>query len=177
MSELSDRANVARAFQALKAKVDGAALPASAFAQLSAKLEVKERSHRRTWQMALGVAGIGLAAASVVLAVRPSALPGGFEVVRASADLRWYASIEEGLAVERGQVTLRLKDLASEISISEGSRLRREAEAIRVSAGSATFSVAPRHGQRPVRVLVSHGAIEVVGTLFTVVQDVEGGPR
>jgi transmembrane sensor len=57
-----------------------------------------------------------------------------------------------------------------------GSVLHREHDRVRVRSGSVTFSVEKRReGEAPVRVEVSHGTIEVVGTRFTIRQREEGG--
>jgi transmembrane sensor len=63
-----------------------------------------------------------------------------------------------------------------EVIASEGARLERSAERIKVLWGEVTFIVAKREaGEAPVRVEVSHGVIEVVGTRFTVRQRDDGG--
>jgi transmembrane sensor len=59
---------------------------------------------------------------------------------------------------------------------SEGSTLHRDHDRVRVLSGTVTFSVDKRHGgEAPVRVDVSHGTIEVVGTRFTIHQREDGG--
>lgn len=53
--------------------------------------------------------------------------------------------------------------------------IEREAGALRLRSGWATFDVAHTEPGAPVRVLVSAGAIEVLGTRFTVLEGDEGG--
>jgi transmembrane sensor len=69
-------------------------------------------------------------------------------------------------------------DLAQQIRFeSSGSfTLRREAEQIRLVEGEVTLDVQPRpSGVTPVRIRVSHGIIEVLGTRFTLIQRRDGG--
>ena len=59
---------------------------------------------------------------------------------------------------------------------TQGATLHRERDRLRVRAGSVTFSVEKRRsGESPVRVDVSHGTIEVVGTRFTIHQRADSG--
>jgi transmembrane sensor len=53
--------------------------------------------------------------------------------------------------------------------------IEREADALRLRSGWATFDVARAEPDAPVRVLVSAGAIEVLGTRFTVLEGDAGG--
>ncbi len=54
-----------------------------------------------------------------------------------------------------------------------GAHLRREADAVRVLAGAVRFEVAPQSKRLVIH--VSHGAIEVLGTVFEVEQDPQEG--
>lgn len=83
-------------------------------------------------------------------------------------------SMEGEEAVLRGRC--RLVSDAMSIETWDETRLHDSAAGVRVLRGTAMFSVqkvAP--GELPVRVEVSHGAIEVLGTRFTVQQDAGGG--
>jgi transmembrane sensor len=71
-----------------------------------------------------------------------------------------------------------LPDLPRGVTVvaAVGSRLHREHDRVRVLSGEVTFSVDKRHsGEAPVRIDVSHGTIEVVGTRFTIRQRELGG--
>jgi transmembrane sensor len=120
------------------------------------------------------VAGLG-AVVMIVAALRGPARLGELEVIRRSRDLE--ARVESGLIqVERGAVTL--ADPTSGITIEAGDQaaLRRDAGGVRVVRGRFDFVVAHRRtGAPPAIVFVSHGAIEVMGTAFTVVQGTAGG--
>ncbi len=72
----------------------------------------------------------------------------------------------------------RLEDRVGGISISAraGATLRRDANGLRVLGGEVLLDVRKRRpGEAPAVVLVSHGAIEVLGTQFTITQAAEGG--
>ena len=123
---------------------------------------------------AVAVAGLG-AAVMIVAGLRAPARLGELEVIRRSRDLE--VRVESGLIqVERGAVTL--ADPASGVTIEAGDHaaLRRDSGGVRVVRGRLDFVVAHRRtGAPPAIVYVSHGAIEVMGTAFTVVQGIAGG--
>jgi len=118
----------------------------------------------------------GLAAVILLVAgLRAPARLGELEVVRRSRDLR--ARVESGLIqVERGAVTLVDSTSGMTIEADEPAALRRESGGVRVVRGRLDFVVAHRRtGAPPATVFVSHGAIEVMGTAFTVLQGTAGG--
>lgn len=147
-----------------------------------AERRVLERATPRRWLPALTFA----AGAALVMAVvgsgvhrpapaveEPNATPrmlGAWTVE--GADCR--EAFEAGDAVLRGRC--RLLSATMSIETWDEARLHDGPHGVRVLHGAALFSVekvAP--GASPVRVEVSHGAIEVLGTRFTVEQAADGG--
>jgi transmembrane sensor len=164
MREPSERPTLEEGLAALEAKADAVRLPADSYARLLHKLEGGATSRRRRLMWALsGAAATAALVVAVSWSVRPQ-LVQGFELAGA-------ARVDESGALEVGEhgATLKVSELSTEIHARAGTRLRREGLGIRVMSGRADFVVQPRR-QEPVRVLVSGGVIEVVGTRFTVVQ-------
>lgn len=95
---------------------------------------------------------------------------GGFEVASRSR-----ARLEDDVVIAR-DVELRDPVLRARVTVFGEVKLRREPRGLRVLSGSARFEVdkEPRRAE-PMRVLVSGGEIEVLGTTFSVVQT--SGPR
>jgi transmembrane sensor len=130
---------------------------------------------------ARGLLFVGAAATLVILAAlavfelrAPSHL-GEFQVARESDDLR--AQVRGGLVeIERGAITLVDPATGATLETSGPVALRREPSGVRVVRGRTNVSVPKRApGASPVTILVSHGAIQVLGTAFTVVQGPSGG--
>jgi transmembrane sensor len=122
-----------------------------------------------------GAAAIAIALVVAVGALRQSPQLGQFQVLRESEDFRAHVR-SDLLEIERGSATL--IDPASGVTLETvGSvALRRESSGVRVVRGRANVTVQHRApGTSPAVVLVSHGAIEVLGTAFTVVQGSSGG--
>ncbi|MFY1831449.1 FecR domain-containing protein [Myxococcus fulvus] len=100
---------------------------------------------------------------------------GGLEVAHASADLV-VREDSTGVVIQGGEAVL--LDAARAITLrSQGPLVvRRESSGVRLVRGRAEFSVSHRQaGAPPAVVLVSGGAIEVMGTRFTVEERGEGG--
>lgn len=140
----------------------------------------REQTPRR-WTLAL--AGMGALAVLIFAttwtlrskAPRPGVTTlGGLALVNPSADLDAQLEANQTLAVNRGTVTLTDGEGVA-LSIKRPARIRREREGVRIVEGEVLASVDHVGPQRVVRVLVSHGAIEVHGTRFTIVQDSAGG--
>jgi transmembrane sensor len=93
---------------------------------------------------------------------------GGFA---ATKDAGFVAELGSGdvVTIKTGHGHLSDNDL--DLEVAAGARLRKEARGVRLMRGSAKV-VARHRGQReaPLQVLVSGGAIEVVGTRFSVVE-------
>jgi transmembrane sensor len=124
---------------------------------------------------------VAAAATLVIVAVlavfklsAPSQL-GEFQVARESEDLR--AQVRGGLVeIERGAATLVDPPTGVTLETSGPVALRREPSGVRVVRGRTNIAVQKRApGAAPVTILVSHGAIQVLGTAFTVVQGASGG--
>jgi len=178
MTRTSDRPLLTEAFRALAAKNNRSSLPHDSFRRLVDKIEGGQQTgRRRRWLLALGFAGATVASFGAVALWRtltPTRL-NGFELVTASHDLRWHALREATVEILRGDATLRLRDLGVDVTVSSRTRLQRESAGIRVMAGTATFSVQTRPRDLPMRVLVSSGTIEVIGTRFIVRQESASG--
>lgn len=158
-------------------------MPAGARRSVWARLERLEqtapdgRNAERGRRRAMMIAGVAAVAAlgAVVAVLRPVARLGDLDVASRSSDLS--AHVDAGLvAIERGAATL--VDPRSGLSIETVGpvSLRREAHGVRLVRGRIDVTAAHRpRSAAPATILVSHGAIEVMGTSFTVVQDRAGG--
>ena len=95
----------------------------------------------------------------------------------ASADaLQLGASEPSRVVVRSGSAVLVEPQWGGAVGVSAGTDLTREPSGLRLRAGTLRVHVRPRPNDAPpVRVLVSHGVIEVVGTTFTVRQGSRGG--
>jgi transmembrane sensor len=148
----------------------------SVWARLERTMASGRKAERGPWR-AMTIAGVtAVAAISIVVSVlRPAARLGDLDVARRSSDLA--AHVDAGLlAIERGTATL--VDRRSGLSIETVGpvSLRREAHGVRLVRGRIDVTAAHRPSAAgPATILVSHGAIEVMGTAFTVVQDRVGG--
>jgi hypothetical protein len=151
---------------------DKVALPADSYSQLVGRLE--KRRNRRT---ALRVTTLSLAVASLVLlallARRPGTI-GRFEIAARSEDFSWRLQ-ENTVHVTSGSARFALRSSRAQIGVRSGSRLRAEEAGVRVLGGSADFDVEPHGSAIALKVLVSHGTIEVTGTRFLVEQGDLGG--
>ncbi|QSQ15696.1 FecR domain-containing protein [Myxococcus landrumensis] len=155
-------------------------MPAGVKTRLGARLREARESKPAAWHRRLvfrGLAGAAVALALGVFFLRapsPRTL-GGLEVARASADL----SVREeaaGVEIQGGEAALR--DVARGITLENQGPLvvRGEPSGVRLVRGRAEFSVNRRQPGAPAAVvLVSGGAIEVMGTRFTVEERGTGG--
>ncbi|WP_240359632.1 FecR domain-containing protein [Pyxidicoccus trucidator] len=137
--------------------------------------EPKPARYRRPvgWMLAASAAALALA---VYFWSAPSARSlGGLEVAQATADLR-VREDAAGVEIQRGEAAL--VDDARGLALRNLGPLvvRREPSGVRLVRGRAEFSVERRKpGASPAVVLVSGGAIEVMGTRFTVEEREAGG--
>lgn len=153
-------------------------IPRDSYARLLHAVE--SRRMPRTWRytrLLVVTTGLSAIAGAVAVALLVSRSPRmcGFTSVAGSGD--WHGSCAAGgeIAVDRGEATLALEELGVRVAVVSGTRVLRAASGVRVLAGRAVFSVEPRPRRSPVRVLVSHGVIEVVGTRFAVEQSGDRG--
>ncbi|WP_338866408.1 FecR domain-containing protein [Myxococcus stipitatus] len=144
------------------------AVRARLWSRLKDTREPKTPWHRRpqVW----GLATAAVAVALVVFFMRTPAVRtlGGLEVARASADLT-VREEAEGVEIQGGEASL--VDTVRGITVENEGPLvvRREPSGVRLVRGRAEFSVNHREpGAAPAVVLVSGGAIEIMGTRFTV---------
>jgi transmembrane sensor len=148
----------------------------SVWARLERTMTGGRKGERGRWR-AMTLAGVtAVAAIGVVVAVmRPAARLGDLDVARRSSDLA--AHVDAGVvAIERGSATLVDRPSGLTIETVGPVSLRREAHGVRLVRGRIDVTAAHRPPAiAPATVLISHGAIEVMGTAFTVVQDRAGG--
>jgi transmembrane sensor len=98
---------------------------------------------------------------------------GGFAVARGAG---FVAELGAGEVVTIKTGRGRLSDDDLDLDVAAGTRVRKEAHGVRLLRGSARI-VARHRGQNetPLQVLVSGGAIEVVGTRFSVIEREDSG--
>jgi transmembrane sensor len=168
------------------------------WARLEATIDgAGERAGRRSWlavrasraatAVGAGRARVAAAAVAVVVLVavgitvapvvgrRPPAQLGELDVLQRSGDLA--ARVEGGLVqIERGSATLADRAHGLTIETVGPVALRRAPDGVRIVRGRIEVTVAHRpQDAPPATVFVSHGAIEVMGTAFTIVQDASAG--
>ncbi|MFT3837995.1 MAG: FecR domain-containing protein [Myxococcaceae bacterium] len=125
---------------------------------------------------------LGLATALLVFGVIAWRVfwPGASEVAGmtvANRSVGFEPVLADGvMSVTSGEATLLEKSLRLQVHVGKGARLKREAGGLRVVSGEASFVADKRlPTETPARVLVSGGAIEVIGTRFTVKQEGDSG--
>jgi transmembrane sensor len=163
-------------------------VPAEVDLRLRKRLQDVEQGtpQRRTrWVPIAATASLMIAAATVLVTVaspmvtkdhRLSSSIGGLEVLGPTNDLRSSVGANQVVDIEAGGCTL--VDAARGISLVVTSpvRIRKDADGVRVARGIVDVRVEKRRsGLEPVRVLVSDGSIEVMGTRFTVEQGEASG--
>jgi transmembrane sensor len=137
--------------------------------------ESKPAGHRRPawWMLAASAAALALA---VFFWSAPSARSlGGLELAQATPDLK-VREDAAGVEIQMGEAAL--VDAARGLTLRNLGPLvvHREPSGVRLVRGRAEFSVKRRKpGAPPAVVLVSGGAIEVMGTRFTVEEREAGG--
>lgn len=156
-------------------------LPRAAEDRIRARVDSGRSLRPWAWGMGLGTAlAVGVAVLIGYAASRsraPALPPVVEEFVMASPDsvvpqLRADGSI----AAEHGGFTAFDRRTRLEVTARQGAVLRHEADGLRMVAGTATLDVVKRApGEPAARVLVSAGAIEVLGTRFTIVQEPDRG--
>ncbi|MEK7705423.1 MAG: FecR domain-containing protein [Myxococcota bacterium] len=149
-------------------------LPSDSYPRLRERLASRRRHRPLVFALAASTAVMLLAVG--MWRARAPQIVCGFEVVaRATGTVACSAADRTAVEVRDATVTLRLRELATDIVAAPGTQLRRETAGIRLARGRATFAVGKRDPAAPLRVLVSHGVIEVVGTRFTVTQQRNAG--
>lgn len=176
---------------ALKQAQEGldAGMPEAANQRLRARLQGGPPRRRRLRLDRVGAAGSVVAALIIaVLLVRspaPMASLGGFAVAEPTADFtatttpqgdQMVGGAAPQVTIVSGSCTLRDQALGSTMRNSGSLSLRRLSNGVEVMAGTVELNV--EHGwprPQPFQVRVSHGEIEVLGTVFTVIQKENGG--
>lgn len=154
-------------------------MPPAVRARLWSRLK-DTREPKASWHRRPQVWGLATAAVAVALVVFFMRTPvvrmlGGLEVARASADLT-VREDAAGVEIQGGEASL--VDTSRGITVDNEGPLvvRREPSGVRLVRGRAEFSVNHREpGAAPAVVLVSGGAIEIMGTRFTVEEQGTGG--
>ena len=145
------------------------------WARIEQTLEHRQGRGRRARAYWLAGAAAAIAAGFVlVVALRPPRL-GEFQVAHESKDLT--AHVRSGVVeIERGSATLFEPRTGVTLETVGPVALRGEPSGVRVLRGQMKITVLHRTpSASPAIILVSHGAIEVMGTAFTVVQGPSGG--
>lgn len=171
----SRQVNLSAGFADLSERIDRVPLPSSSYSVLLARLDRKIAARNR--RAVAFVGAFALVAAFIVVfnrTRRPNELS-PFEVASASAEFSWRTAADGTVAVTRGNAELALDSAHTHVAVHAGSRLRAGLHDVRVLAGTLDFDVEPHGPGVALRVLVSHGAIEVTGTQFTVTQNDQGG--
>jgi len=136
------------------------------------------RTRRSVRAAGLSFAGVAAALAlgvAVVSLRAPAARLGELQVLRRTEDL--VARESAGLVeIERGTAVLSDPVNGTTMENAGPVALRREGGGVRIVRGRVDVTVAHRAaGAPPAIVFVSHGAIEVMGTAFTIVQGASSG--
>lgn len=165
--------------KALTAELGGVEMPPAVEARLRSRLGASIESRRMLWRYpAVAVASCAFGVLLAVLLLRPPAAPqtlGGMNVERASSGLQ-AVTVGDDVVVQKGDVTLRDARAGATIVFNRPGTLRHEARGLRVVSGRIELDVDKRAPDaEPMRVLVSHGEIEVHGTKFSVDQLPNGG--
>ncbi|MCP3064218.1 FecR domain-containing protein [Myxococcus sp. K38C18041901] len=155
-------------------------MPPAVRARVGARLRDAREPRPAAWHRRPVFWGLAVSAVAVALVVFFMGTPsvrsvGGLEIAHASADLV-VREDSEGVVIQGGDASL--LDASRGITLrNEGALVvRRESSGVRLVRGRAEFSVGHRpQGALPAVVLVSGGAIEVMGTRFTVEERGEGG--
>jgi len=96
----------------------------------------------------------------------------GFQVAGGEAQIDAHDQVR----CRSASCTLNAPDLATRLELKKETVMRRRERQIEIVRGEVICEVKPRPRKaRPVKVFVSHGAIEVLGTRFTVRQGANGG--
>ncbi len=169
------------AYRSLDTALQKETLSPDAVARLDQALEKAQGggNKRRLWVASAFVAAAACLVVAVILA-RPqperSTRVGGFALSERTPDLSVHTAEDGTVVIEGGGCTLHEPAEAITARVDGLARLKREPQGVRVVRGRVEFQVAKRPSKSsPARVLVSGGAIEILGTRFRVDQDDTGG--
>jgi transmembrane sensor len=95
---------------------------------------------------------------------------GGFALIEGRAEVE-----SRGVRCEAARCTLAASDLRATLTLSARAVMQRRGQDLALVAGAVTCVIEKRRASAPLRVHVSHGAVEVIGTIFALSQDSEGG--
>jgi hypothetical protein len=165
--------------KALAAELGSVEMPAAVEARLRGRLGASIESRRMLWRYpAVATAACAAGVLLAVLVLKPPSAPqtlGGMAVERASSGLQAVTAGDD-IVVQKGDVTLRDARAGATLVVTRPGTLRHEPRGLRVVSGRVELDVDKRAPEaEPMRVLVSHGEIEVHGTKFSVDQLPNGG--
>lgn len=134
---------------------------------------------RRTWVMATAATAVVFCAVVLLpwsgTPPKRSFIAGGLEVTKLSADLRYSEAANGTVTIESGHAALSHPSFDGLAETTSRASFLREGDALRLVEGDVDFVIEKRGTKGPVKILVSHGAIEIVGTRFTVYQGTDKG--
>lgn len=149
--------------------------------RIERRIQAELEPGRRTggWVAPLAFAA-GAALVMLVMVWNRGPLRQPAQAVTQTTDFRVHDPACESRHVGRalelgGGCVVQMDGLDAEIHTWSGARLERDDAGLRVLEGEVLLDVAPVRTGGPVRVHVSHGTIEVLGTRFRIVQGPDGG--
>ncbi|HSI03968.1 MAG: FecR domain-containing protein [Myxococcota bacterium] len=164
---MASRLNLEREAAAVRSRIDAERLSGRESVELSHRIEASLSGERQGWRVAFAASGVlCVIALWLVVALRPPQ--------RNEQDcMREHAGFIDIDPACRGPVSI---ERGGDVILAHaGAHLEESAQGMRVRHGKVSFVVQKRERGATMRVLVSHGAIEVVGTRFTVTQEDQGG--
>ena len=154
-------------------------MPPEAEKRFLEALDARTAGHARRRYLLLAPAALAVVVVAIFFhrTLLPPDEVGPFTIVEASPDAQVATTSDVTVVVRRGRVTLARPSLGLRMKVGAETSLRGMPEGARLLAGRIEVEVTPRRSPRdaPVRIHVSHGVFEVVGTRFTLVQRREGG--
>lgn len=159
--------------------LSGVSLQRDAERRIQRRLGASMARHRmRGPALAAFCAAVVVGALSVIALqrVQTPAQLGGLRIAQSSRDFASVPSLEAGeVEIRQGAVTLFDDAAGVQLRVDRPVKLKREPRGVRIVHGEVEFQVSQRPASQPVRMLVSHGEIEVHGTRFDVKQRDDGG--
>ena len=164
---MADRLNLEREAAAVRSRIDGERLSGRESVELSHRIEASLKGERQGWRVAVAVSGaLCVIAVWLVVALRPQERSERSCMREHAGFIDIDPTCKEPVSIQRG---------GDIILAHAGAHLEEGAQGLRVRYGKVSFVVQKREGGASLRVVVSHGAIEVIGTRFTVTEEGERG--
>jgi transmembrane sensor len=175
------RPDLRQALAQADADFEAFGLPPTIDARLRARLSESAMPQRRFWpRLALVSVASSLCTLAVLWLIDaekpPERRPQGLHVESATPDLEVLPTGPHRLTIARGGAVLWSERHGASATLLGPAELSEEGAALRLHRGLVLFSVRKRAPHEPAfRILVSHGAIEVLGTRFLVRQEAATG--